>query len=325
METTTTATKPTSTDYSYRFAFTDTETWLPYLKDKGFVVVSGVVTPEDSKRVIQEMKKCLQKFSPNLIDEKSFTQDKNYPYMLHGGMVQYVGHSKFQWELREKVAPIFAKVWDCKETDLATSFDGFCYMDGRRKYKRQHPLSFVHSDQSPKRDCLWSVQGLVNLNDCGENDGGLVLIPESHKIHQETFKKFNKQHVEMDWYKFTNEEKRDPLFQNYIKICGKAGDFMMWDSRVFHCNTVPTTPNVRACVYVCQVPKSMVPQDTIKKRSMAWMGRRCSSHQPGDGFRSFPVVPQYADELIAEIAPQVAIGDDELTDLQKSLLHVEYN
>jgi len=309
---------------SYRFDFKDTESWLSHLQDKGFVVVSGVISPEDSQRVIQEMKECLQKFSPNLTDEKSFADSKNYPFMLHGGMVQYVGHSKFQWEMREKVAPIFAKVWDCEVTDLASSFDGFCFMDGRRDYRPQLPLSFVHSDQSPKRDYLWSVQGLVNLNDCGEKDGGLVLIPESHKIHQEIFRKFNRQHIEMDWYKFSTEEKKDPVFKNYIKICGKAGDFMMWDSRTFHCNTVPTTLNVRACVYVCEVPKSMVPVDVIKKRATAWMGRRCSSHQPGDGFRSFPVVPDFADSSIAEIAPQVAIGDDELTELQKSLLHTEY-
>jgi len=54
--------------------------------------------------------------------------------MLHGGMVQYIGHTKWQWDLREKVAPVYAKIWEVEPTDLATSFDGFCYMDGHRKY-----------------------------------------------------------------------------------------------------------------------------------------------------------------------------------------------
>jgi ectoine hydroxylase-related dioxygenase (phytanoyl-CoA dioxygenase family) len=308
---------------SYRFDFKDTERWLSHLTDKGFVVVSGVVTPDDAKKALADMKECIKKFAPNLKDEKSWSQEKNYPHMLNGGMVQYVGHAKFQWDLREKVAPIFAKIWGCETTDLATSFDGFCFMHGKRKFKASHPLNTVHSDQSPLRDLLWSVQGLVNLNDCGENDGGLVVVPESHKVHQEIFKKFGREGHESDWYKFTPEEKSDPVFENYIKICGKAGDFMMWDSRVFHCNTVPTTPNIRACVYICQIPKEKIPKQTVKRRQEAWMGRRCSNHHPGDGFTMFPAVPRYADPAIKEIAPVVSVEDDDLTPLQKSLLHVE--
>jgi len=308
---------------TYRFDFNDTENWLAHLTDKGFVVVSGVITADDSKKAINDMKETIKKFAPNLKDEKSWAQEKNYPFMVNGGMVQYVGHAKFQWDLREKVAPIFAKIWGCDTKDLASSFDGFCFMHGKRKYKAQHALNSVHSDQSPTRDFLWSVQGLVNLNDCGENDGGLVVIPESHKVRQEIFTKFGKETLDSDWYKFTPEEKQDPVFQNYIKICGKAGDFMMWDSRTFHCNTVPTTPNIRACVYVCQIPKDKVTKEALKRRQTAWMGRRCSNHHPGDGFQAFPQVPRYADPSIKEIAPLVSVEDDQLTPLQKSLLHVE--
>jgi len=313
-----------STTQSYRFDFTDTERWLSHLTDKGFVVVSGLVTSDDSKRIVTEMKECLKKFAPNLQDdEESWTKEHNYPHMLHGGMIQYVGHAKFQWELREKVAPIFAKIWQCEAQDLATSFDGFCFMNGKRGFKEQEPLSFVHSDQSPLRDCLWSVQGLVNLNDCGEDDGGLVIIPESHKAHQQIFKKFGKEGTESDWYRFTNKEKKDPVFKNYIKICGKAGDFMMWDSRVFHCNTVPTTQNIRACVYICQVPKKMVPPEMVKIRESAWKDKRCSNHHPGDGFTIFPAVPRRASNSIKDIAPTVSVNEEDLTPLQKSLLYVE--
>jgi len=66
--------------------------------------------------------------------------------MHHGGMVQYIGHTKSQWKLRENVAPLFAKVWECEPEDLSTSFDGFCYMDGRRGYQKQELCSFIHCD-----------------------------------------------------------------------------------------------------------------------------------------------------------------------------------
>jgi len=309
--------------HPYRFNFTDTDAWKAHLKDKGFAVVYGLVSEEDAERITEEMKECLQKFSPNLTDEKSWTVGKNYPFMLHGGMVQYMGHAKFQWECREKVAPIFAKIWECETKHLATSFDGFCYMNGKRKYRAQDPLSFVHTDQSPTRDYLWSVQGLLNLKDCAENDGGLILIPESHKHHGEVFKRLGLEGVKDDWHKFSEDQKKDAVFTNYVKICGKAGDFMMWDSRTLHCNTVPTSQNVRACVYVCQIPKIKVPEKALKKRKTAWLAKRCSGHHPGDGFSMFPAVPRYGDQEIKKIAPEISVVDEDLTELQKSLLYVE--
>jgi hypothetical protein len=36
----------------------------------------------------------------NRNDVKTQILGKNYPPVLHGGMIQYVGHSKPQWELR---------------------------------------------------------------------------------------------------------------------------------------------------------------------------------------------------------------------------------
>jgi len=32
---------------------------------------------------------------------------KNYPSSHHGGLMQYIGHAKFQWELRKLTRPIF--------------------------------------------------------------------------------------------------------------------------------------------------------------------------------------------------------------------------
>jgi len=310
-----------NTTYSYRFEFNDTESWLNHLNEKGFVVVGGLITEADCENTLKEMKKCLSTLSPKLTeDEEAWTKEENYPFMLHGGMVQYVGHSKFQWELREKVAPIFAKIWNCEVTDLASSFDGFCYMDGKRGYEPKHPVQTAHSDQSPLKDFLWSVQGLVNLRDSGEDDGGLVVIPNSHKVHKTFLTQIGKGQHKSDWYKFTDKEKEDPIFSTYVKVCGKAGDFMMWDSRTFHCNTVPTTPNVRACVYICEIPKERVPEESRKERETAWKERRCSSHHPGDGFNLFPILPKKADQGLLEQVGKVNVRDEDLNDLQKSLL-----
>mmetsp|Transcript_33789 Transcript_33789/g.30617 ORF Transcript_33789/g.30617 Transcript_33789/m.30617 type:complete len:249 (+) Transcript_33789:65-811(+) len=239
---------------NYRFFLKDEQKWKEYLKTHGFVVIKGAIPEKEIKKAVQGMKETLCNLSDNLDidDESTWNLAKNYPMLLHGGMIQYVGHAQFQWDLRELVAPIYAKVWDVKETELATSFDGFCYMHGNRKYQERDMLSFVHTDQAPCKNYYWCVQGLVSLFDNGEEDGGLVVIPKTHLKHHDFFKKLKLSHLESDWYKFSDEEKKDAIFKGGIKVCGEKGDFMMWDSRTFHCNTVPTRKtNGRACVYIC--------------------------------------------------------------------------
>jgi ectoine hydroxylase-related dioxygenase (phytanoyl-CoA dioxygenase family) len=306
----------------YRFPFEETSKWKNHLQEHGFVVVSGVISEDVCKKVIHQMREALCQLSPNLKidDDSTWSKTENYPFLLHGGMVQYVGHSKFQWEMREKMTEVFTKVWDCEPKDLATSFDGFCYMDGRKGFPPQSIIETAHSDQSPLRDKLWSVQGLLNLNDCGEDDGGLVIIPDTHKMHQEFFKKLGKSDHPDDWYKFKENDKKDPIFQTAIKICGKAGDFMMWDSRTFHCNTRPQTSNIRACIYICQIPKKNIPEEYRKQRAEGWKDKRTSSHHPGDGFRYFKSPEGYDYD---EIIQKLSIKEEEMTELQKSLLCTE--
>jgi hypothetical protein len=47
----------------------------------------------------------------NRKDPSTQVLSKNYPIVLHGGMIQYVAHSKTQWELRKKAKPIFERLW----------------------------------------------------------------------------------------------------------------------------------------------------------------------------------------------------------------------
>ena len=40
-------------------------------------------------------------------DETTQVLGKNYPSVMHGGMIQYIGHSRVQWELRRLSKPLF--------------------------------------------------------------------------------------------------------------------------------------------------------------------------------------------------------------------------
>ena len=47
-----------------------------------------------------------------------------------------------------------------------------------------------------------------------------------------------------------------------IKLDSQAGDFILWDSRTFHCNTVPRKKVLRVCTYICMLPAERVPERT---------------------------------------------------------------
>jgi hypothetical protein len=80
-------------------------------------------------------------------------------------------------------------------------------MNGRRNYKPRSDNAFIHTDQSPKKDFEWSYQGIMTLTDSGENQGGFVCVPKSHKYHQEFFKKNKLENHKDNWYLFTDKDK----------------------------------------------------------------------------------------------------------------------
>lgn len=306
----------------YRFGWEDPR-WPAYLDEHGFVVLGGVV--EGAAEFVGGLWDVVEALSGGALDRRvAATQQvgRNWPTMLHGGMIQYVGHSASQWGLRERVAPVFARLHGCGVGELASSFDGFCLMSGQRTYKPRSETSFLHTDQSPLRPPRWSIQGLVNLVDNDEGSGGLVVVPRSHRAHAEFFARRGLRHAS-DWYVFSDEEKKDPACRGHLKVCGEAGDLMLWDSRTFHCNTVPGRPVERVCAYICMLPKKQVPAATLARRAEAVAERRCSSHHPGEGFRVFPRLPRHVtakqrDTMVARL-PGLQPGPT--TPLQWSLAH----
>lgn len=88
------------------------------------------------------------KLSPDnsLKKEDPTTWDKQWPPTKNGGMVNYLGHTQPQWDLRLKCAKVFGSLYNVSETDLATSFDVFCFMNGHRNYDVKPPNHLMHTD-----------------------------------------------------------------------------------------------------------------------------------------------------------------------------------
>lgn len=159
------------------------------------------LSEEECQKYVQDFWDIMEILADGTLDRKNpETQvlSKNYPPVLHGGMIQYVGHSRVQWQLRKRAMPLFQKLWNCEH--LKSSFDGFCFMNGRRNYQQSPINSFLHCDQSPTRNHVWSYQGVLTLTDSGPQQGGFVVAPRSHKQHRDYFEQKGMLDFKKDWY-----------------------------------------------------------------------------------------------------------------------------
>lgn len=95
---------------SYRFSFKEEAAWRNCLKEQGFAVITDWLSREECDHYVQKFWDIMEILADGTLDRKDKeTQilSKNYPPVLHGGMIQYVGHSQIQWDLRKKTRPIF--------------------------------------------------------------------------------------------------------------------------------------------------------------------------------------------------------------------------
>ena len=79
-------------------------------------------------------------------------------------------------------------------------------------------------------------------------------MPQSNKEHRNYFEQKKMLNLKDNWYVVPEKDKGKHPFENVLKINTEAGDFILFDSRTFHCNTVPTIESLRVCTYICMIP-----------------------------------------------------------------------
>jgi hypothetical protein len=168
--------------------------WRDDFHRDGCAIVKGVVTPERAAYYKQKQIEWLQSFGLGFdpSDESTWTQD-HLPVSFKGGMYfSYASsHEKFVWEARTepKVIEVFSKLWGTDE--LLSSFDGMNITLPRQKDLQWSP--WPHCDQSPHRKGMQCVQGLLNYQPNGPEDGGLILMKGSSKLFDEFFRETREQ------------------------------------------------------------------------------------------------------------------------------------
>ena len=199
-------------------------------------------------------------------DRHDSTTYNKIPDNLHGIFKKDVGHTDFVWTVRKGCYSAFSELW--KNDDLVCSFDGACFLSNRRG------KPWVHCDASMQNT---TYQGFYNIRRCGSKDGGLLLLENSHLI----FDKYLKRHPADFIMGYSPIDFNDKYVKRChpIKICCNAGELVIWDGRMLHCNT-PTLKDgrLRMCVYVSMQPKELLTEGEIRKRREWYKKGKMTGH-----------------------------------------------
>lgn len=81
------------------------------------------------------------------------------------------------------------------------------------------------------------MQGLVSLYDATPSTGGLTVLPGTHLEHEAFVERLHRESCT----DFVRIPKSDPFLTSKayrpLLVTCKAGDLLLWDSRLVHCNT----------------------------------------------------------------------------------------
>ena len=294
-------------------------------------MIENILTPEECENIQNRAHQWLENVPKNNTDKvlrddkKSWKNITKVLYAKHGGLIQHfgVGQSQFVWDVRQhpKVIDVFRKIW--KDDNLITSFDAANITPPPEDTNLgwQNPdKHWLHTDQSPKKQGMQSIQGLVNLEDVSDGDATLCVVTSSNKLHSEFFTKMKKE-SKGDWYKLENDNELKWFLDKgcqVVAISAPKGSMILWDSRTIHMGLSPQKmrKNIRwrYVVYVAMFPRKSISTTNLKKRAEHIKNGRMTNHW---GVKLFPKVPHTYGGAIPEIDEYIPPN---LTDLGKSLI-----
>jgi ectoine hydroxylase-related dioxygenase (phytanoyl-CoA dioxygenase family) len=263
---------------------------LQYLDEHGYVVIANVASAEECQHAIDLFWKYATQ--PQLGAKRHHVDTwSQIPASIGTGVVfDYgIGQSEFLWYLRglPKVREAFASIWGTSK--LLTSFDG-CGVFRPWHYNEswKSKASWWHVDQNmqkkPNRCC---IQGLISLKDADAHTGSLQVRPASHK-------EFHNLNIPA-YADFVRIPESHPILSRIpakLVDC-RAGDLILWDSRLIHCNTPATQPPrpparkdqwelLRLVAYICMTPAEMA-EDLTQLRQLrhdAFLNFVTTNHWP---------------------------------------------
>lgn len=267
--------------------------FLTDLRANGYAVVKGCVPLEKTSEIRSDFWGWLESFKSGVDrNDPSTWRRETLPFALHGGLMQHCGSGqhKAAWDARQldEVVSKFVAVYGGEEK-LLVSMDGVNFSRPNFKGKNR---PWPHVDQGHTKSGFQCAQGFLNLNECGPNDGGLVIRKGSHLLHDKIWES-GKKTAKNDWYKFTEEEVEDLFSQcEEVKVCCSPGDLVLWDSRTVHWAKSPENGGrYRMVIYVSYQPAALARPRDIANKQKAYNMLRQTSHWGAQGVHLFAEKP----------------------------------
>ena len=282
--------------YEFEKYIATPQTLKATIENYGVAILPSVLDNQECESIVSGMWDYFETISkrwPVPLDrKKQETWKQIYSiFPKHSMLFQHysIGHSQVCWDMRqnEKVLEIFSSLWNCKQEDLIVSFDALSFNVPpeitNRGWNQNH--TWYHTDQSYTRNSLESIQSWVTGLDVNEGDATLSFLEGSNRFHK-AFADHFKITEKSDWYKLEDNEREFYIQKGcspkHIK-CPK-GSVVFWDSRTIHCGVeafkTRKSPNFRAVVYLCYLPRSMATEANLKKKIKAFEELRTTNHYP---------------------------------------------
>lgn len=292
--------------------------WMEHLKIHGWAVVDIPDYVDYRENFFQ----WLEKRSPRFVRDDPSTW-KNLPANTRGIFKEDVGFEDWVWKIRESCLPIFSKIYDCEQTDLLCSFDGGCFFPTSNK--KETISTWFHHD-TPRMDRNnYCVQGIVNMASNFIDDGGLLLIEESHNVYD----KYMEDHQSAG-YVWEKCDIDDPILKEkrVIHICAPAGTITLFNGKLFHCNykgrhcetTQPPENDFkyRMCVYVSMQPRMLATENELELRKKLYNERKMTGHWCYGPYLKANQLGRYG--TIIKKSEKILQNSDDLSDVRKRMI-----
>jgi hypothetical protein len=262
--------------------------------EQGYIVVPNAVPQANLDRVIDALWDFLG------MDRNNPAEWYTRPdWHRSSGMVELYHHQTL-WDNRQhpRVHQIFAELFG--DEKLWVSLD---------RVNMNPPAGpdwdyqgFIHWDFDPT---TWPiglrVQGVLNLTDTDDAQGGFQCVPGSHRQVEE---------IVARQAPGANLRSPDITGLTVKPIGAKAGDLVIWHTGLLHGNGRNRTDRPRLAQYISMYPAQPQNEEARQERIAQWRERR-----PPAFARAFPGDPRKLEELHGQSA--------ELTDLGKKLLGLD--
>lgn len=294
------------------------------LKRDGVCVVPGLFTEAECSEHVDAIMKDLEVHVPGFKyqDQATWHILREKTKATHGLIIQQFGFGWLQSVVNvrthPKIVSLFRDFWTVgvskldMEKGLLSSADALsvslmppALINAKRSKAGYHRdnANWLHWDRSPS-DKLKSYQGLLNMKDVEKDLGStFCFISGSHK-RQAAFQAKFLQGKEKDenprFYLLSKQEHFDFYRQeaDYFALKLKAGDFLLWDSRLIHQGRPPvfdektSVPLERCAVYACYQPKKWATSKDVKKKRKAYQELRTTTHNASGSVELFSKKPR---------------------------------